>query len=463
MRKIMILFFTILSVVVLSSFVSAGFLDYLTGNLVKKSVDTSVEIKCVFDGATSSQTCWDGNSMANGFSCRSMRNDFESCVIKNVNLRQGAKLIWSSTCSVVRSDTTEMGKDNVANFVCKKQTAPKPAPAPKPTPTVEIKEDVTCKFTGAIVQQRCVSKKGSCESNATDFTSCIVKNIKGKKNEKIIWSSNCNDKKTTTVIGGTKRAEFDCRCIDSDGGVNPFEAGSTTAQDGSGDQDVCSDVVFPGRGLIERFCDQGTTKFETQICQTGCETTNKGGQCKAVSTRPELSGVAITNSAGSAVTNLEANINFEIRGSAKNNPFEHFVSVNIPQGCAFNDTEVSPGTDEYIDDNGGDGNITKTFPAGTLEHAFRFASFSCSLSGNKNFEVKFLDKLGRLLDTKVVIANITTVTKASWICNDNIQMTGKSQTHVSATLWLQYAAKSCEGHCDAENVCGVKANSFALG
>ena len=141
------------------------------------------EVKCVFDGSSSSQKCYSDK----GVGC----DGVGTCVTK-VSGQKGEKVTWKSSCG--GSATTVIdGQSDYAKFEC----------------TKTVKEPVTCLFNGAKSVQECYSSKGKCASsdNAVDY--CVVW-IEGLQSEGVEWKSSCGGYAMTRMDGQAEQAKFSC-------------------------------------------------------------------------------------------------------------------------------------------------------------------------------------------------------------------------------------------------------------
>lgn len=72
------------------------------------------------------------------------------------------------------------------------------------------------------------------------------------------------------LAGAVHATKITLTCRDSDGGLNYDVKGTTTDARGSSATDFCSNVVFPGRGVVEYYCDGGNLRYQNHVCEDQC-------------------------------------------------------------------------------------------------------------------------------------------------------------------------------------------------
>ena len=202
------------------------------------------QVKCIFANSKTTQKCYSKSEPLNGavlktFSCSGV----DSCVA-DIAGWQGAKLIWSSTCSGYGITLMDKNNDEI-KFNCEtaqyptitpqpipKSTQPVQAPVQTTTPqpvepvltiptTEQTKEAVKCIFSGSDSGQFCYTddKRFGCKGIGT----CVVE-LYGKPTEKLNWRSSCEGSFSTVVDGVTDYIAFKCSQAPSVQPTQPVQA-----------------------------------------------------------------------------------------------------------------------------------------------------------------------------------------------------------------------------------------------
>jgi hypothetical protein len=199
MRKtITIISLMILLILISSSFVSAGFFDWLTQPTAGKAYESSTGENVPVCPVGSAINCAEGQRIVS----KNFGYDANNCPIS------AAACCGNGACESPVEDSSNCAEDCAST---------------------EIKDGVKCVFENSDNTEKCYSddQRFSCSGIGT----CVME-VSGKQGSQIIWKSSCGGYAYTTIDGQNEYATFKCvstapACTDSDNGDNIYVKGLT--------------------------------------------------------------------------------------------------------------------------------------------------------------------------------------------------------------------------------------------